>query len=220
MRKQILSLKGITVIISMIVMPLLFMLSCKENKNEMVNITFDPQNSYTLKETNVETLISDSGVTRYKMLTPTWLIFSKADEPYWYFPNGVYLEKFDTVFNVEASIKADTAYYFQNRKLWQLDGKVDISNLEGERFETSQLFWDEGKETIYSDSFIRITKGDYVNTGTRFRSNQDLTVYQIYNSSADIPVNMEKGSAENDSLPDDSLVEAATIPNEPDSLQQ
>ncbi|MDR2915416.1 MAG: LPS export ABC transporter periplasmic protein LptC [Tannerella sp.] len=188
-----------------IAMPLSFFASCIREKKDTVEVIFDPQTSHTLKETNVETLISDSGVTKYKLIAATWLMFGKASEPYWYFPDGVYLEKFDTMFNVEASIKADTAYYYERRKLWELNGHVDISNLKGERFQTSQLFWDQNKETIYSDSFIHISKGENINTGIGFRSNQDMSIYEIYNSSADIPVDMQRRAIAGDSIPPESL---------------
>lgn len=188
-----------------IVVPLSFFISCTRKKKDLVEYHFDPETSYTLKETNIETYISDSGITRFKMLTDTWLMFGKASEPYQYFPDGVYFEKFDTALNVEASIKADTAYYYERRKIWELVGHVDISNLKGERFQTSQLFWDTNLKTIYSDSFIRISReGGGVNTGIGFRSNEDMTVYEIYNSSADIPVDVQRRAIA-DTIPADSL---------------
>jgi LPS export ABC transporter protein LptC len=205
-------LKGMAIVLIAIVVPSYFLASCSGEKKEMVEIVFDPQSSYTLKETNVETFISDSGVTRYKVITSTWLMYQKASEPYWYFPDGIYLEKFDTVFNLEASIKADTAHYFQRRSLWQLDGNVDISNMDGVRFETSQLFWDENKGLIYSDSFIMITKGEEVNTGIGFQSNQNLSEYTILNSTGDFTVEKQRRTNRSDSVPVDSAGNAAIPP--------
>lgn len=43
----------------------------------------------------------------------------------------LYVEQFDTLFAIEASIKADTAYYHQDRKLWELIGNVEVLNREG-----------------------------------------------------------------------------------------
>lgn len=192
------------IVLTAMIMPFYFFASCGGEKKELVEVTFDPETSYTLKEKNVNTLVSDSGITRYKVITDTWLIFGKASEPYWYFPDGVYLEKFDTVFNVEASIRADTARYFQRRGLWQADGNVDISNTEGVRLETSQLFWDEKKETFYSDSFVRITKGEDVNTGIGFLSNKDMTEYTIYKSTANFAVEMQRNRQGTDSISTDS----------------
>ena len=216
-------LRGVAIVILAIVMPLTFLASCMKGKNDVIEIAFDPQTSYTLKETNLKTLVSDSGVTKYKVEAATWLLFGKASEPYWYYPDGAYVEKFDSTLNVEASIKADTAYYYERKNLWEAIGNVDISNLKGERFQTSQLFWDEKKKIIYSDSFIRITKGESVNTGIGFVSNDDMSEYEIFNSTIEMPVNMrQRNTAAGDSIPQDSLYNemapVATPPDESDSL--
>jgi hypothetical protein len=44
------------------------------------------------------------------------------------------------------------------------------------------MFWDQDKEKIYSDKFIRIEQVDKVLTGYGFESNQQMTEYQIYNN--------------------------------------
>jgi LPS export ABC transporter protein LptC len=217
---QINPLKGMAIVLVAIVVPFYFFVSCSGDKKEMVEVTFDPETSYTLKETNVETLISDSGVTKIKMITDTWLIFGRASEPYWYFPDGIYLEKFDTAFNVEVSIQADTAHYFQRRNLWQADGNVDILNTDGVRLETSQLFWDRNKETFYSDSFVKITKGEDVNTGIGFLSNKDMSEYKIFNSTANFAVEMLRHGQETDSIPADSASNNETnLVNFPENVQ-
>jgi LPS export ABC transporter protein LptC len=161
--------------------------SCSREKREMVDVIFDKENTYTMRSTGVSTLISDSGITRYKLVAEEWLCFEEATEPYWFFPEKVHVEKFDTLFQVEASIDADTAYFFRKQKLWKLIGHVEVENFEGERFETSLLFWDQNQERIYSDQYIRITKGDFINTGVGFESNQMLTQWRIFNAGAEIP---------------------------------
>lgn len=69
----------------------------------------------SMKTLGVTTLISDSGITRYKIITEEWEIYDKKNPPYWAFEKGVYLEKFDSLFHIDASIKADTAYYYEKR---------------------------------------------------------------------------------------------------------
>ena len=205
------------IVILTVVMPLNFLVSCFSDEKDMIEIVFDHQTSYTLKKTDVIGFVSDSGRTRIKFVTATWLIFGKASEPYWYFPDGVYCEQFDSTFQVEASIKADTAYHYERKKLWELKGDVDISNFEGVRFQTSQLFWDQDEKKFYSDSFIRITKGESVNTGIGFSSNENLSEYYIYNSKADIPVDMKRSDTTSYSTPQDSLIyESAPVPISPD----
>ena len=136
----------------------------------------------SMKSLGVTTLISDSGITRYKIVAEEWLIHDKKNPPYWAFEKGVYLEKFDTIFRVDASIKADTAYYHEKKKLWELRGHVQILSQRGDRFQTDLLFWDEKKEKVYSDKFIQIEQEDKVIKGYGFESNQDLSEYEIKNT--------------------------------------
>ena len=86
------------------------------------------------------------------------------------------------LFHVDASIKADTAYYYEPKKLWELRGNVHIQSQRGDKFDTELMFWDQDKEKIYSDKFIRIEQVDKVLTGYGFESNQQMTEYQIYNN--------------------------------------
>ena len=91
-------------------------------------------------------------------------------------------EKFDSLFHIDASIKADTAYYYEKKKLWELRSNVHIRSQRGDKFDTDLLFWDEKQERVYSDKFIRIEQEDKIITGYGFESNQQMTEYQIYNN--------------------------------------
>ncbi|MDR0758318.1 MAG: LPS export ABC transporter periplasmic protein LptC [Tannerella sp.] len=180
-----------TTLLRAVVMPLFFFTSCSHDKKEFVDIVFDPETNYTMKATDIFTLVSDSGVVKYRAEAQEWLIFDKAKEPYWYFPQKVHVEKLDTLFRVEAGFDADTAYYYSKKKLWKFIGNVDARNTAGERFETSLLYWDQNTEKVYSDQFIRVTKDDIVNTGIGFESNRTLTNYRIFKASAVIPIREE-----------------------------
>lgn len=163
------------------VMFVLFPACAGKDKNIAEAIT-ERDSLPSMRTLGVTTLISDSGITRYKIITEEWTIFDKKDPPYWAFEKGVYLEKFDSLFRIDASIKADTAYYYEKKKLWELRSNVSIRNLNGDKFDTELLFWDEKKEEIYSDKFIRIEQEDKTITGYGFESNQELTEYQIRNT--------------------------------------
>ncbi|MDR1919459.1 MAG: LPS export ABC transporter periplasmic protein LptC [Tannerellaceae bacterium] len=176
-------------ILLVIVMSLSLVASCSGEQKETVLVVFDPERTYTMKTTEVATLVSDSGVTRYRANAKEWLIFGKANEPFWYFPEGLYLEQFDTLFQVKSSIKADTAYYYEKQELWKGIGNVEMKNLDGEYFTTSLIFWDQKSQRIYSDKFIRIEQQDKVITGIGFESNQSMTEYKIFNTTGIFPIN-------------------------------
>lgn len=180
---------GITTTVLVVVMlQFLLAVSCGKEKKEVVEVAFDPETTYTMRATDVASLISDSGLTRYRINAKLWLMFDKAKEPFWSFPQGIYVEKFDTLFQTEASIKADTAYYFTKKGLWHLIGNVDVESLKGEHFETSELFWNQKTERVYSNKYIRIEQAEKVITGYGFESNQNMTQYRIFRSAGIFPV--------------------------------
>ena len=193
---------GITTTFAVVVMLLLFMASCGKENKEVVEVTFDPENTYTLRTTDVSSLISDSGITRYRMNAKEWLVFGKAKEPYSYFPQGVYVEKFDSLFNVEASVKADTAYYWDKKGLYKLIGHVGILSQEGKKLNTSILYFDQKEDQIYTDEYFELEEGDKIITGIGFKSNQNMTKYKIFNSQGTFPVS--------DTARDTSRVNTAT----------
>ena len=202
--------QGITTIFVVVVMLLLFTASCGSDNKEVVVVAFDPETTYTLRTTDYTTQFSDSGITRYRAIAKEFLKFDKAKEPFSYFPEGIYVEKFDTLFNIEASLKADTAYNYEKKGLWKLIGNVRVENLEGKKFETSLLFWDQKEEKVYSDKYIRIQEDDKIITGIGFESNQNMTQYKIFNSQGVFPVSesVTTDSAQN-IVPVDSMSIAA-----------
>ena len=203
-------LQGITTIVWIVVMLLLCNTSCNKEKKEVVDVSFDPETTYTLRTTDVSTLISDSGITRYRLNAKEWLVFGKAKDPYWYFPKGIYVEKFDTLFQSEASIQADTAYNYEKKSLWKLVGNVKIESLEGTRFETSLLYWDQKEEKIYSDKYIRIEEEDKVITGIGLESNQDMSQYKIFDSQGVFPVS----ESANDTISETVSLDSVTVQKE------
>lgn len=136
----------------------------------------------------VTTLISDSGITRYRIKAKKWLVYDKADTPYWEFPEGVYLEKFNLNLEADATVEADYAYYNEPAQCWMLRGNVQAVNLQGEKFETPLLYWDQPSESVYSDSSIVITREASIIKGVGFRSNQEMTQYTILRPTGVFPI--------------------------------
>jgi len=162
--------------------------SCSENKRPLAPAILHRDSLPIMKTLNVSTLISDSGITRYRITTKEWIIYDRKNPPYWSFEKGLLLEKFDTTYHVEASFKSDTAYYYSNKKLWELRGHVLIKNVKGDKFNTEQLFWDQNLQKVYSNKFIRIQKTDRIITGHGFESNQQMTIYTIHKTAGSIPI--------------------------------
>ena len=166
----------------MAIVVFIFHTSCNENSRSVAPAMENSDSLALMSTYDVKTLISDSGRISYSIDAAEWLVFNKRNPPYWAFEKGVYLEKYDRDKNIEATIKCDTAYYFNEMKLWKLIGNVDIRNQKNERFFTDLLYWNQEEKTIYSDAYIKIEQEDQVTEGIGFSSNQDLSSWHIKNT--------------------------------------
>ncbi|MEG1564886.1 MAG: LPS export ABC transporter periplasmic protein LptC [Bacteroides sp.] len=190
---------SITIVLVTIVMLLLFS-SCGDKKKVMAQAISDQDSLPVMATYKVVTLISDSGVTRYRLNTDEWMVYDKKNPPCWAFEKGIYLEQFDSLLKVDASIKADTAYFYNREERWKLMGHVAIKNRRGERFNTELLYWDQAAHRVYSDKFIRIVQPDRIITGHGFDSNEEMTVYVINNMEGVFYVEDKVDSVKTDSV--------------------
>lgn len=169
------------------------MFSCGGDKLDQTSFLVENRSKTPkLKTDSITTLVSDSGITRYRLSALQWMIFDRDTHPYWDFPEGIYVERFDEEYNVDAFVQSNKARYDQTTQIWQLDYNVIAQNLAGEKFETQQMFWDQRNERIYSDSLITITQANKIIIGFGFESNQNFTRYAIRNPQGIFPVKEEE----------------------------
>lgn len=166
---------GVTVMLFFIALPT----SCSGKKEKFEAIVTSRDSLALMDTKGMTSLVSDSGYIRYRIIADEWLIFDQMTPPFWSFEKGVYVERFDTLMQVDAHIEADTAYYFDKERLWELRSNVKIVNLEGVTFTTDLLYWNQITEKIYSDAFITIVDDDNTLYGYGFDSDQTLQNYVI-----------------------------------------
>jgi len=175
--------------IALLTIALLIFASCSRSNKQYTDAVTNRDSVPGLTTFDVETLVSDSGVVRYRILTDRWDVYDQLRPSKWAFEEGVYLEKFSDSLTIDATVRADTAYYYDQSKLWELYGRVHIENLEGEIFDTDTLFWNQDTERVWSDAFIRIEKANgTVVTGYGFTSNQQFTDYRIRRTQGIFPI--------------------------------
>lgn len=152
-----------------------------------------------MKSYDVITLISDSGITRYRAETPEWLVYDKLERPCWIFPQGLHLEQFNTSMQVHSVVDSKYAVYYVNEDMWVLSDSVKATNVDNEYFESDKLIVEQRKDLIYTDEFVKVTQKDRVITGVGMRANQRLTRYVIEKTQGIIPLD------EGDTTPADSV---------------
>lgn len=139
-----------------------------------------------------EMLASDSTVIRFKMQTPELILHSNEKDPYYEFPKGVKIVKYDAKMNIISSITALYAKNFTSDDRWEAKNNVVAVNLKGDTLKTEYLVWDTRKQKIYSDQFVKIIRKDQIITGVGFESNQDFTSYHIKNPTGHVFVDVGK----------------------------
>ena len=83
--------------------------ACEEQKVHTAPAINDRDSVSMMTSYGVNTLISDSGVIKYKIVTERWDVNTIKQPPRWTFERGIFLEQFDQKFHVEGYITADTA---------------------------------------------------------------------------------------------------------------
>ncbi|MBO4444337.1 MAG: LPS export ABC transporter periplasmic protein LptC [Bacteroidaceae bacterium] len=185
--------------------------SCSRDKKQYTDAILHRDSVPGMITYDVNTAISDSGVVRYRIVTAEWEIYDQLEPPMWKFEHGIYLERFTDSLHIDATVKADTAYYFEKTKLWELRHNVHIENLQGEIFDTELLFWNQDTERVWSDLFIRIRQKDRIITGFGFESNQQFTNYIIRKTQGIFPIEDLRKEPDINEVPADSDI---VVPDE------
>ena len=155
---------------------------CNDVQEHTAPAIRDRDSASVMTSYGVNTLISDSGVIKYKIITERWDVNTIKNPSRWTFEKGVFFEQFDEKFHVQAYIQADTAWYFDQQKLWHLRGRVKIRNINGLLYESEGLYWDGVRHELYSNVFSKVTTPERSMEGTYFLSDERMTHYTVSNS--------------------------------------
>jgi len=179
-----------------------------ENKIEEIKAFYSAENLPILEARNFETLFTDSGQVRFLLKAPKLLRFEDDGRNYIEFPEGMELVKFDANRNVISSITADYAKQFIAEDKWEAKNNVVATNAQGDTLKTEHLIWEEKKEIIYTEDFVKIIRADQIITGIGFTSDQKLQNWKIKNPKGTIYVsvnNENQPSSLPEQKPDESL---------------
>ena len=135
-----------------------FFCSCQEQKKQTAPAIHSRDSASVMISYGVNTLISDSGVIKYRIVTEEWEVNQIRKPSHWIFNKGLFLEQFDEKFHVQSYVQCDTAYYYDQLRLWELRSRVRVLTKDGLRFSSEQLYWDESSHELYSTKSVSIAK--------------------------------------------------------------
>lgn len=139
---------------------------------------------------------SDSSRIRLRIESPEVQDFSNEEEPYLLFPKGINVTFFDKLGKPESKLRANYAKRLSKKEIWEGRGDVQVENEQGNQLFTEQLFWNEKKQIIYTDVFVKIVKDDEVIMGTGMEADQNFESYTMGNISGEIRI--DEQTEEND----------------------
>jgi LPS export ABC transporter protein LptC len=154
-----------------------FLISCEKKMGVIKNDEILLLPTTTVK--NFETVYSDSSKLQLILSSPLMESYSRDKPSYAEFKKGLKVLFYDGHKEPIASFTSKYAKYLDNIKLWEVNEK-------NERLETELLYWDQNKDQVYTDRFVRITSKDDVVMGIGMKSNSRFTNWWIINSSAKI----------------------------------
>jgi LPS export ABC transporter protein LptC len=145
----------------------------------------------SLSAKDFRTTLTDSGRVNLIMSSPLLEQYDKAEPPYAEFRFGINVDLYNGKDKPQANVKARYAKC-TNNNLWELRDSVVVINEENEKLETELLFWNQEKNQIYTDKFVKITSEDEIIKGIGFESDTHLLNRHISNITADISIDDEK----------------------------
>ena len=139
-----------------------------------------PENMMTEYSENLSIVMSENGLKSYHFETPLMEGYTLARDPYREFRKGVKITMFeeDSTSRDAATLTANYAIFYENRKLWEAKGDVVVIQTNGRRLYTQQLFWNQVTHRIYSNVDSRIVDGDEMTDCEGFESDEEMTQWK------------------------------------------
>ena len=162
-----------------LIMMVVTVCSCDNQKEHTAEAVNDKDSLPMMTSYGVNTLISDSGVMKYRIVAERWEVNDKVDPQRWNFRRGIFLEQFDENFHTEATIQSDSAIYYNQKGLWYLFGNVRVNTVDGLKFNSEELYWDQNKHELYSNKFSHVVTPEREMQGNSFTSDEQMHHYTV-----------------------------------------
>lgn len=155
-----------------------FFTSCKNDVQIIRSLDF-VDTMPELMASDVEIIYSEKGNAQVKLVSPK-LVNKTGEDHVLIFPEGFMVYFYDSLMNLQSTIRADFGISYEKKKLMEARHNVVVENIgKDETLNTEELFWDQQREVIYSEKFVKITSGGQVITGIGLTSVQPFNELEI-----------------------------------------
>ena len=127
---------------------------------------------------NVKIIQSSSANTQVIMESPRMERYMN-EEPYLELPEGLEVVFYDEFMNPTTKLSAKYAISYEEKNIIEARNDVEVINELNEKLNTEQLTWDQNKEIIYSEKFVKITTATEILYGEGFESDERFEKWKI-----------------------------------------
>lgn len=151
-----------------------FVVSCNSSLNEADSLDLSQTPLQTVE--NMFAVRTRDGVVSMRMESPVMLHFETDSSSYDTFPQGLSVYAYTEDGLLETVMVSNDARHYidrkdKNKELWEAFGNVVIHNvIKLETMETDTIYWDQGKNEIYTDCYVKMYSGDGFMQGYGMRS--------------------------------------------------
>jgi LPS export ABC transporter protein LptC len=135
--------------------------------------------------------LSDSARVKIILKAPVFDVYNIPENMYVELKEGVEVNFYNDSMKVYSKVTANYAIRWPDKGLTEAIGNVIVINEKGEQLDTEHLTWDEKKQLIYTDEFVKISTEDEIIYGTGLEANQEFSHYKITNIKGTINVKDE-----------------------------
>jgi len=161
--------------------------SCKNNFKEVNSIGISANEPQGIAE-NINAKRTDSGRVVANLISKKMLDYGNRKFAFSEFPEGVTLHIYDDN-NNKNTIVADYAILYSETDVIDLQGNVLISTFEKDTLYAEQLYFDQSKEWLFTNSPVTYKSSGYITHGSGFDSDRDFTKAEVLKVSGTFLVN-------------------------------
>jgi len=144
-----------------------------------VDVNIENFSTATETASDVTTWYSELGVVKAKVTAPKLIRYTNQKELATEFPAGLDVSFFNANKKVTSSLTAKYGIRKEKEQEVIFRDSIVFINVQGEKLETSELYYNEKTEKIKSDKpFTLTTKDNYIK-GVGFTANQDFSDYVL-----------------------------------------
>ncbi len=126
----------------------------------------------------IESYLSQGGKVKAKLMAPLMLRYM-LDTPKVEFPKNLRVEFYDDSTKVESRLFAKYGRYTENENKVFLRDSVIVYNISGDTLICQELYWDQQKQTFYTDKNVIIRKPDQKVYGNGLVADQGFKWFTI-----------------------------------------